>query len=1741
MDIFEYRDRLVGDYADYVKSFIQIRDPRIASHVDESLVSGALWPEPLIQLNPSFEPGGLIDEFVERGVLHQECSRVFRIKGDRQDHGRPLKLHKHQAEAVEIARGGHNYVLTTGTASGKSLSYIVPIVDSVIRRGGARGIQAIVVYPMNALANSQLGELEKFLGYGYPDGKGPVTFARYTGQESDEDRVRIIANPPHILLTNYVMLELILTRPDERGLVQAAQDLRFLVLDELHTYRGRQGADVALLVRRVKDRLAANNLQFVGTSATIAGSGTYEERRAEVAQVASLIFGAKVSSEHIVGETLRRATPARDFDDPAFVEELKARIADPAVRPASDFESFIADPLSVWLESTFGVAIEADGGRLVRTKPRSISGDQGAAHDLSGLTGLPLSRCEEAIREGLLAGYACEPNPDTGLPPFAFRLHQFISRGDTVYASPEVEEARYITVHGQQYVPGERERSLLPLVFCRECGQEYYCVRATIDRKTNRPLYVPRQLNDMQRDDESAPGFLYLSTTFPWPSLDEDVVNRVPVDWLEDTSGASRIRADRRRDLPRPVTVTPDGFGSETGVEAHFVGAPFRFCLNCGVSYAPRQGDFAKLASLASEGRSTATTITSLSAVRGLRHAEDLKPEARKLLSFTDNRQDASLQSGHFNDFVEVGLLRGAIHRAAERAGAQGVSHDELAQRVFDALDLPRKYYASNPDVRFQGLRDTQAAFREVLGYRIYRDLRRGWRITSPNLEQCGLLEIIYPSLREVCEAEDVWQGRHPALSEAGPDVREQACRVLLDYLRRELVIKVTYLDPLNQERIKQKSSQFLIDPWAIDENETMEYARAAFPRPSTRQDTREDIFVSARGGFGQHLRRPTTFEHLRGKLKLDESQQVICDLFDVLKEGGLVEAVAEPEKKNSRGRNGRGSQETQDDPRLNVPGYQLRASAMQWTAGDGTRAFHDPIRRPNEPEQGSRTNQFFVAFYRAGAEELQGFEAREHTAQVDYELRLNREQRFREGRLPVLYCSPTMELGVDIAQLNVVNMRNVPPTPANYAQRSGRAGRSGQPAFVFTYCSTFSSHDQYFFRRPQNMVAGAVAPPRLDLANQDLVRAHVHAIWLAETGLSLGKSLKQILDLSGDPPALELLESVKLSVGNEKARQRAMQRAENVLSTIADELASSDWFTDRWLEDTLVQVARSFDRACDRWRGLYLSAFSQADIQSRIIRDASRGIEDKRQAERLRREAEAQLKLLTEVENLAQSDFYSYRYFASEGFLPGYSFPRLPISAFIPGRRLKQRDEFLTRPRFLAVSEFGPRAVVYHEGSRYEINKVILPHLTDEELLTQRAKLCEGCGYLHPIRSADGPDLCQYCGLMLGTPFAQLFRMQNVSTKRRDRINSDEEERTRMGYEIITGVRFAEHDGQPSYRTASVRNGASETARLAYGQAATIWRINMGWIRRKKDTPPGFVLDVERGYWAKKEDDTANDPDDAPKAARTARVIPFVEDTRNCLLFTPAVTPSLTVMVSLMSALKRAIEAQFQLEDNELATELLPSGDEPTQILFFESAEGGAGVLRRLLDNPQSVAQVARRALEICHFDEETGADGRRAPNSREDCEAACYDCLMTYYNQRHHRLLDRHPICEPLMELSAAEVHSSPVAAPRNDHLDQLMRLAGSELEREWLRFLEANHCRLPSKAQCLVERCNTRPDFLYEQYQTAIYVDGPHHEFPERQSRDRAQEEDMLDYGYTVIRFDYKDNWAEIVEKYPGIFGK
>jgi len=1527
MNVFELRRKVIDDYSAYVRSFISIRDPRIKARVEKDLEEGLLWPQARIGLNPAFAEGALVDDLVAKKVLHPECSKVFRLYKEEPDkQERPVKLHRHQVEAIEAARAGRNYVLTTGTGSGKSLSYIVPIVDHVLRSEKRKGIKAIVVYPMNALANSQQQELTKFLVRGYSEGKGPVTFRRYTGQEKDEERQEILANPPDILLTNYVMLELILTRVDERQLVRAAQGLRFLVLDELHTYRGRQGADVALLVRRTRDACGATQLQHVGTSATMTTGGDWDDQRREVARMASLIFGAAVEPGDVIGETLRRATTEPDTSSPAFRNALNRRLSDAAAHPPKEYEAFLGDPLSQWVESAFGVTTEEGTGRLVRAQPRTITGLEGGAGELATLADVAEERCASAIQEQLLAGYHVR-HPDNGFPVFAFRLHQFISRGDAVFATVEPEDERFITVHPQKFVPEDRGRLLFPLSFCRECGQEYYTIRLVKDDAGSR--LESRDFDERPAENGARVGYLYASAKEPWAYTAE----KLPEDWLEP-GDSPRVKYHLRSHVPEALVVAPNGEVGRQGMKTHFIPAPFRFCLRCEVAYGGRaRSDFPKLGTLGSEGRSTATTILGLSAVRHLNEfpTNELAKEARKLLSFTDNRQDASLQAGHFNDFVQIGLLRSAVYRAAKQSGPGGLTHEVLTQRVFDALGLPLDQYAIDPTVKFAALQQTQKALRDVIGYRLYLDLRRGWRITSPNLEQTGLLRIEYESLDDVAADAGTWKDCHAALVGATPATRKAIARVLLDYLRRELAIKVDYLDASFQEQLAQVSSQKLRSPWGLDENETFEFATIVFPRSKGESEYRGWTFLSPRGGLGGYLRRRSTFPDFGQKLTLVDTEAIIRQLLECLRVAGLVERVKEAKEKDE------------------VPGYQIPAAAMRWLAGEGKAPTPDPIRVPNPPAEGSRPNQFFLDFYRTVAADGQGLEAREHTAQVPYDVREDREQRFRAGTLPVLFCSPTMELGVDISSLNVVNLRNMPPSPANYAQRSGRAGRSGQPALVVTYCSGGSPHDQYFFRRPHRMVSGHVTPPRLDLANEDLVRAHVHSIWLAESGMSLCRSLKDLLTVGGEPPSLQLQPHVQADVEKPDARAKARARAIKVLESVKSELEQSNWWGETWLDDCFKSLSPSFEQACDRWRSLYRAARAQADAQNKIILDASRSPRDKNEAKKLRREAEAQLDLLTATgAAIVQSDFYSYRYFASEGFLPGYSFPRLPLSAFIPGRRQTQGvDEFLSRPRFLAISEFGPQNSVYHEGSRYVINRVILPvsdaadPVTGRTLITSSAKVCAQCGYLHPLPAPVIPDKCQHCGSLLGSEMKQLFRLQNVTTKRRDRINSDEEERQRMGYRIESSIRFSESGGRVACQTATIEGRDGPLATVRYGHAATVWRINYGWKRSAPEGDLGFVLDIERGYWAKDKANNDEDESEDVMSPRTQRVVPFVEDRKNCLILEPAQAVDQRLMASLQAALKHAIEVEFQLEDTELAAEPLPKGADRRYILFYESAVG--------------------------------------------------------------------------------------------------------------------------------------------------------------------------------------------------------
>lgn len=1618
MNVFELDRALVSDYERFARSFTQIRAEDIRSRVEGIYASARFWPDPLISINPHFERGASIEQLAAEGSLHPNTVQVFRVDGQ------PIQFHRHQEQAIAKAVRRQSFVVTTGTGSGKSLCFFVPIIDAALRAraaGEAPRTRAIVIYPMNALANSQLKELEKFIDQcELPDRLRP-TFARYTGQESQEERERIREASPDILLTNFMMLELLMTRqnPLDRAVIGNAHGLDFIVLDELHTYRGRQGADVAMLVRRVRDRLCPDHQPIcIGTSATMASEGSDTDRATAVAAVASRLFGTAIPTDAVIDESLARATdPALK---PANLGDSLAAAIDAELPDALDDNALRVHPLAVWIELEIGLS---DGQRLSRRLPTTI---REAAKRLAERTGRDEERCRVQLQATLiLMSRPYSERGGTGDRAFmAFKLHQFISGAGHVYITLRSAPRRKVTLDGQRFDPDDPEARLYATFFCRNCGQEHHPVVLAEEGGTTRVL--PRDIDETPLDDADSaerPGYL-----MPEPESDDDysfagAPADYPEDWLDsDRSGSLRLRADRRPYAAQPLVVDVDGKVGTTGRRAWFLPGKFRFCPACGDQPAVQAREINKLASLSAEGRSSATTLLVSSALRWMNTSGcALPPERRKLLGFTDNRQDAALQAGHFNDFLFVSLLRAAMLASVRTAGPDGLSEDEFGRRLQAALGFMatnrdrRQEWMLDPEIKGVGQVEAERTLARVLAHRAWVDQRRGWRFTNPNLEELGLIRADYLSLDELAADNEAFADAPPPLRTATLDTRRKALSLLLDHLRQGLAITTDALDSANVEALGNASRQSLREPWSLSQQETPRVAAALIIDAPRRADAGlrgEPLIV--RGGPRSLLARKLGRASIWGK-RLDGTTytEVVTALLEAAAQYQLVRQVATA---------------------FDVSGWRLAANAIRLVAADGR-------------ADGKPANAYFADLYRylaealaRGGEGLFGLEGREHTAQVDQARREWREWRFRWGEedreklkaareelrlagepnvfLPTLFCSPTMELGVDISALNTVYMRNMPPTPANYAQRSGRAGRSGQAALIVTYCAAQGPHDQYYFRAPKEMVSGVVRPPALDLANRDLIEAHLHAVWLAESGKPLEGEIPHVLDLTD--AQLSVQKDIAKALADEGLRGRSAQAMRRILDSINTELTptAAPWAVERqaFVDQMAERAPARFSESFDRWRQLYEGARAQLREANRRSEMVGLPAAERKEAKALQAQANEQIALLERGSASGGTDFSTYRYLATEGFLPGYNFPRLPLYAYVPAvSGGGPKAAYLQRARFIAIAEFGPRSLIYHEGRAYRVYKAKLPPgIRAEEggrLATDVVYVCDQCGAAH---QRDEPERCHACRSPMGGthPIRNVLRIDNVETSPAERITANDEDRQRQGFDIQTVFAWPRREGTIDVATAVAGDGAGPILSLAYAQGATISRLNKGLRRRKEKSIFGFLIDPATGRWtgSKNEGD-----DEDPSKPGHQRVVPIVQDSKNALLLRlPEPRPSETALATLQHALARGLEVVFQLEEGEVSTEPVPSRDQRRAILLFEATEGGAGVLGRLTSDPVALARVARRALELMHFDNidaaiATGAPADLSPKPDAACVAGCYRCLLSYYNQPDHELIDR------------------------------------------------------------------------------------------------------------------------------------
>lgn len=1720
MNVFETHSRIVDDYARYIKSFISISDEQIERKVREDLAAGKLWPQPLLHFNPAYEQAGTIKEVVDSGVLSKEAKDIFR----------GYSLYRHQVEALKLGTAARDFVVTSGTGSGKSLTYIASIFDYLLKKPKSDGVVAIVVYPMNALINSQTNELGSYRD-NYQEATGstfPISFGQYTGQEKQDVREKIRSTPPQILLTNYMMLELLLTRAQERGIRDAIYaNLRFLVFDELHTYRGRQGSDIAMLIRRIR-AMCKQPVTCIGTSATLISEGSQIDRKARVAEVATKIFGKDFDSTQIVEETLTRSLEGDGI--PYVGAPLKACIAK-GVDPELGEAELRSHPLAIWLENRIALEESEDG--LSRRTPLPVDG---VVKELSIDSGESEDICRETLGKMLLwISNVNQKIQDAGsrytiLP---YKLHQFFAQTGSVYTTLDQEpDQRVITLEPGLFQEDSKDKLIYPNVFSRESGSPFICVSIVGDR-----LY-PREFREFADEELAADdGYLLVGEDIWDPEID---LEYLPDAWVK-TRASGRVPEKKYEPLfPRRIYF--DRFGNCSISEpmeysGWYMKAPLLFDPTAGTFFDLKTNESTKLTKLGSEGRSTSTTITTFSILNRLNEA-GLNVRDQKLLSFTDNRQDAALQAGHFNDFLSVVQLRSAIYRALVNEPTNELDFSRVGKAVFDALGLEYSEFANGsvPTGLAFVKRRFDDALQSYLLFRSLADLRRSWRIVLPNLEQCALLNVKYKDLDELVAADEFWSDL-PIVCDLSHSSRSELLIALLDFFRHEQAIySENYLE---RDRLKEFEKQFresLKAPWTLGKNETLQMPAVIRLDPLDRTSGLYSKSVGPTSGVGKWLKHFVKFNDLnQEEIRGDNYRIFMLRLMQKLTEADFL---YEKSARNSRGED--------------IPLFQLRIHRILWTVGDRETIRPDVIKRRSYKDRNLRPNDFFRGVYE-NFTPAKRLHAEDHTGQLNVDDRIDREERFRaewvkeddkseldierikRDSISALYCSPTMELGVDIGGLSVVHMRNAPPNPANYAQRSGRAGRSGQGALIFTYCSSYSPHDRHYFKMQAALVAGAVQPPRIDLVNRELLQTHLNALAISEIGMpgldSNGEERPSLIQLvDSTKREMPIASNVRLGLSPSDATLERISAAYK--RTIADfretlEEEHVSWYTDDWIRRNLVKLPDNLDQSMKRWREIYKSSESLLKRATQTIEGGLLQVhgDEYRKLKRLQDQSTRQLNLLRNEQSGSGelSEFYPYRYLAAEGFFPGYNFTRLPVRVFVPEGSTS--GEFISRPRSIALREFGPLNLIYHKGQKYKVSQMIVQ---DAESSLTIAKVSKKAGYL---LSEDQKTLefCPFSGLSLSdnANIEILSEMLEISESRAeevDRISCEEEERTSKGFEIKTYF-TVDGEGFDRIKKAKVRSSEANLLNLRYMPATRLVHVNNKWRSQRIE---GFPFGMTSGTWS------SSMPEATPDAKEETRLVKLrTSNIADALYIEPVQALGLTPdgVITLQYALKRAIETVFQAEPNEIG--VMTMGDpEAPNILIYEAAEGSLGILSQFVDSVDRFGKVVESAIQLCRYDD------------TEYLAPASYDDLLSYYNQRDHIHIDRFLIRDGLEKLRIAtiEIESNNAFANYEEHYQKMRQSLdpNSSTELKFIEYLHANGLRLPDSAQKRVEGIYCQPDFFYEP-NTWIFCDGTPHDEPETRKHDDEQRQLIRSMGHEPWVWHYKEDLAAKVARRPDIFKK
>lgn len=1552
LDPLATSDRVDGDYKSYLVTSFAPADRSLREDFESALGEpGRTRKGPFVQATPPYKPGASVRSLAGEGVLHRSMLQL--------DQGalpvdRPLYLH--QEQALRRSAAGSNLIVATGTGSGKTECYLLPILNHLLteRSQGTLtrpGVRAMLLYPMNALANDQMKRIRELFAP-FPD----ITFGRYTGEtehtrdkalaryqqqlRSDPspgeliDRETMQRRPPHVLLTNFAMLEYLLLRPDDSSLFDGptGEHWRFTVLDEVHVYDGAKGAEVSMLLRRLRDRVnesTRGRLQCMGTSATL-GRGRSES--AKVAEFARNLF------DEAFGE-----------DDVIHPERLPLQQAAGAW---SITEQALHDLHAAWLAGASGSELTKAAGRAdavpAGTQPETLWNLLGEESHVVALQRRLEDGSDEvrhlatlfesfrdphkAVVELVDLCIAARGEPASApLIPARYHLWLRASEGAFVCLHPDhTDGVRRLLLDRHEHCPTcwaqGRSSQMFEIATCRHCRVHYVVGRLDEDHRlrpaeTFRKDLVNLLVGDVLDSDED---------------VDEDEQSIAEADTgserhylcvscghLGDGKGGCGCSS------PAEIPVTQAGTRPQ--------GEQLRRCLSCKRHSANGVG----LRFLSGSEAPVAVLATSL--YQCLPPSENpgrgASAGGRKLLMFSDSRQDAAFFAPY---------LSRTYARAIERHMVWSRLSGENEPFLFGDLVQPLRRDAERAGLldEDEGRANSTEVSRWLLAEVLATDRRQ-------SLDGLGLAQV---TVRLPARFD-----APVALTKLGlsPDEALDTVRVLLESVRQSAAVTV---------------------PDDVDVRDDLRFA----PRSTTtrmRQSGAEPGVLAWVPSRGQNRRTDYLSKLFANRGIAADPAIVLRDVWrDLTEPAGPLEKVLVAENHPQLGTVFALSHERVEfrTREHGAEAFRCDTCAMiTWQSVDRVCPTYkcsgslDPIGLPED--------NHYADLYRRLAP--LGLTVEEHTGQLQPAQAALLQERFTRGELNALSCSTTFELGVDVGEVQAVLMRNVPPSPANYVQRAGRAGRRlGSAALVVAFAQR-RSHDRSFYDHPAAMVDGVVSAPVIVGDNEAIVRRHIHSVAWAQfersrvdAGAVPVRTAAEFV-LGDEPVSTEFIEWLN---AHPAQLQRALQRV--VPTPLHQVLGVDTW---RWVERLLEPDANGVGG----WlAGLIAEALTDRSELLALEQEAS--------ASRNHRRADALQRTIRTLDGRRLLDLLAQR-----GVLPKYGFPvdvvDLDVTQSEAGRVLD-----LNRDLRLGILEFAPGAKVVAANRLWTSTGIKCP---SGRLLPQYEwAVCRGCKTLrsHVVDpDADSGDVfaepCPQCG---ASDFERRGRFVIPMFGFVGEFDNEQPGEARPPREGHLETFFADYDG-PRPETEEIQlGGAPIRARAS----------KRGWITvfNRGRTGRGFSYCSWCGY--------ATDTQNAPRK-RAAGPSPHKRPRggRECTgslrrldlghryltnvleLELPLGSPGIGDDEAGLSALYALISAapQVGVAQNDIGGSLGVGPHGQRTVVIYDDVPGGAGHTRYLHEHLGELVTSAIQRLDECSCGEDT----------------SCYGCLRSFRNQQDHELLSR------------------------------------------------------------------------------------------------------------------------------------